>query len=93
MKSVNVVINDQPEIKCQNVIDNKNGKRSPLYVARWVPKELPAGKKHNMKVTAIFNNGKKETTITEKRQFILDTESIADEGKFILNIILKAGMI
>ena len=83
VKSVKVVINDEPEVECHNVMDSDKETTSPLYVAPWSPKELPPGKKHNMKVTAVLSNGKLETTITTNRQFVLDTQGMANEGNFI----------
>ena len=83
VKSVKAVINDEPAIECHNVMESNKETTSPLYVASWSPKELPSGKKHNMKVTAILSEGSLETTITTNRQFVLDTEAMANEGNYV----------
>ena len=80
IKTVKVSINEDTEIECTNIGDPKSNKKSPLYIAPWAPKQLPVGAKHSMKVVAVLSRGSSDTTITETRAFILDTQAMAKEG-------------
>ena len=87
IKTVKVSINDDTEIECTNIenkITNKLKEKSPLYIAPWAPKQLPVGAKHSMKVVAVLSTGSSDTTITETREFILDTQAMANEGTLAL---------
>ena len=84
IKTVKVSINGDTEIECTNIGDPKSNKKSPLYIAPWAPKQLPVGAKHSMKVVAVLSTGSSDTTISEKREFILDTQAMAIEGTLAL---------
>ena len=84
IKSVKVSINEDTEIDCTNIVESKSNNKSPLYIAPWAPKQLPVGAKHSMKVVAVLSTESSDTTITETREFILDTQAMAIEGTFSL---------
>ena len=81
---VKVSINGGNEIECTNIEKSKLNKKSPLYIAPWAPKQLPVGAKHSMKVVAVLSTESSDTTITETREFILDTQAMANEGNLDL---------
>ena len=80
IKTVKVSINGDSEIECTNIGESGFDKKSPLYIAQWFPKNLPVGAKHSMKVVAVLSTGSSDTTITKTREFILDTQAMANEG-------------
>ena len=80
IKTVKVSINDDTEIECTNIGDSNLNEKSPLYIAPWAPKQLPVGATHSMKVVAVLSTGLSDTTITKTREFILDTQAMANEG-------------
>ena len=84
IKTVKVSINDDIEIECTNIGDPKSNNKSPLYIAPWAPKQLPVGAKHSMMVVAVLSSGSSDTTITETREFILDTQAMENEGTLAL---------
>ena len=84
IKTVKVSINDGTEIDCTNIVESQLNNKSPLYIAPWAPKQLPVGAKHSMKVVAVLSTGSSDTTITETREFILDTQAMANEGTLAL---------
>ena len=84
IKTVKVSINGDIEIECMNIGDSKSNNKSPLYIAPWAPKQLPVGAKHSMKVVAVLSNGLSDTTMTNTREFILDTQAMANEGTLAL---------
>ena len=80
IKTVKVSINDGTEIDCTNIVESQLNNKSPLYIAPWAPKQLPVGAKHSMKVVVVLSTGLSDTTITKTREFILDTQAMANEG-------------
>ena len=80
IKTVKVSINEDTEIDCINIVESQSNNKSPLYIAPWSPKQLPVGATHSMKVVAVLSTGSSDTTITETREFILDTQAMANEG-------------
>ena len=87
IKTVKVSINEDTEIDCINIVESQSNNKSPLYIAPWAPKQLSVGAKHSMKVVVVLSTGLSDTTITRTREFILDTQAMANEGTLALPLI------
>ena len=64
--------------------DHKTRKETEINIDNFKNFHARRRWKHSMKVVAVLSTGLSDTTITKTREFILDTQAMANEGTLAL---------